>query len=537
MRRPHRLTPSELEILRAGQADPNIITDYFFRSPGSESGWKFDENFDPEGIWQKTVHHATQTDIICVGGFGSGKTAGIAMSACVWAMTTPWFKFLNVAPKAWQAKQMYEYILLTAAGTPFEQLIWEKPRRPFPKIILKFQVGETIYESSLEFMSADRDATGILSWEGDWINIEEAGLLDNLEEIVTALGSRLRGSVRGRSRLGRMSMISNSWDNTYLWYYFDQAATDPEHYLSIIIATRHNKNITPEQLSKMTRRIPEEERDQFLEGSRPEGRGKFFSKHSIYACEDKISTEFIEKKVEEGAVGYSLDKLYGAGVIGFTTPAREGGIYVILGDPGTGAVPNRNAPVIMVWDVPLDFPRRSARLVALWWGNGNGAITPFIDRLLEFRKMYKPVVIAIDSTGTQRNMAEMINVQYLSMPEHEKDFPTVGKISGLDFSGTKKAGYLVVARMFIESGLLSWPKSVVGIRSQLTNYDPARDKNIAQDLVATIAMSAFLIRIYFNVDLTEIAYREDQVPDMELSWEKRYPRSTRERRSAARAEE
>jgi hypothetical protein len=93
-------------------------------------------------------------------------------------------------------------------------LIWEKPRRPFPKITLRFQIGETIYESSLEFMSADRGATGILSWEGDWINIEEAGPLDNLEKIVTALGSRLRGSVRGRSRLGRMSMISNSWDNT-----------------------------------------------------------------------------------------------------------------------------------------------------------------------------------------------------------------------------------------------------------------------------------------------------------------------------------
>jgi hypothetical protein len=117
------------------------------------------------------------------------------------------------------------------------------------------------------------------------------------------------------------------------------------------------------------------------------------------------------------------------------------------------------------------------------------------------------------------------------------EHPLFGKISGLDFSGSKKAGYLVVARMFIESGLLSWPKLVVGIRSQLTNYDPGRDRNIAQDLVATIAMSAFLIRIYFNVDLTEIAYREDQGTDMDLAWEKRYSRSTRERRSTARAEE
>jgi hypothetical protein len=177
------------------------------------------------------------------------------MGACYWSVMLKDFKFLNAAPKAWQAKQMYDIILLNARNTRFDDLIWERPRRPYPKIIIRFYIGKVLYESTLEFMSADKDAQGILSWEGDWLNLEEAGLMDNLEEVIINTGSRLRGQVRGRSRLGRFSMISNSWDNYHLWYYFDQASGDPENFLSIAVSTRHNKNVTPEQFKRMLMRI------------------------------------------------------------------------------------------------------------------------------------------------------------------------------------------------------------------------------------------------------------------------------------------
>lgn len=493
-----------------GAEDPNIISDYFFRPYGADRGWRFDNNFEPEGAWQKTVHHAAQTDIVVIGGFGTGKTSGVAISACVWAISKPWFKFLNVAPKAWQAKQMYEYIILTSAGTPFEKLIWEKPRRPYHTIILRYQIGEVVYESSLEFMSADRDATGILSWEGDWINIEEAGLLDNLEEVVTSTGSRLRGSVRGRPRLGRLSMISNSWDNTYLWYYFDQAISDPDNYLSLVVSTRHNKNVTPEQLKKIIKRIPENEREQFLDGARPEGKGQYFSKQAIYACEDELLGQVIKSGASEGKELYSLEMMYGVGAISFTTPKREynEGIYMLLGDPGTGNVPLRNSPVIMLWHVPMDFPEKPCVLSAFWWGSGNGAITPFVNKLLEFKQIYEPAIAAIDSTSSQKNMAEMINLQYLGIGKAETNDTQMVGITGLDFSGTKKSGYLVVARLFIENRLLVWPKFLVGLRSQLTNYDPERDKKIAQDLVATLSMSAYAIRGYFNVDVESLVHNK-----------------------------
>jgi hypothetical protein len=538
MKRVYTLTPSEAEIVKNSSDDPNIFADYWFRPHGTDKGWTFDDNFTEDGKWQRTVHEAAQTDIIVIGGFGTGKTIGIGMSGMVWAATTPYFKFLNVAEKAWQAKQMYDYVLQTVAGTPFEKLIYEKPRRPFPAIIIKYKIGNTLVESSLEFMSADKDATGILSWEGDWINVEEAGLLDNLEEIITSVGTRLRGSIRGRSRLGRLSLISNSWDNPYLWYLFDLAEADPDNYLSLVVSTRQNKNVTPQQFAKMLARIPVDERERFIEGTRPEGRGNYFAKQCVFACEDQLQGELAQREADLGTPGYVVYKMLGAGVFWYQEPPRKNHIYFMLGDPGAGKAPNRNAPVIGVWDV-TQFPGEAARMVAFWWGDGNNQITPFVDKLLELDQTYRPALKACDATGPQKNTHELINIQHFDSP----DMPvsTLNKVIGLDFSGGHKMAYLIAARLFIEAGLLKWPKSIVGVRSQLTNYDPLKDKvgkpKIPQDIVSMFSMAAHIMRIYFNVEISTLAVSDTLEPEPDPDAYRRRSGEERSRRSTHRDRE
>lgn len=513
------LSPSELEIMKAAQKDPSIFTDYFFRPPGESKGWLFDDNFVPEGAWQNTVHGAKQRDICVIGGFGTGKTLGVAMSACVWATLMRDFRFLNVAPKIWQAKQMYDLILLWARNTRFEDLIWEKPRKPHPKIIIRFRIGNALYESSLEFMSVDRDATGILSWEGDWLHIDEAGLLDNLEEVIINVGSRLRGHVRGRERLGRFSMTSNSWDNFHLWYFFDQAMADPEHHLSIVVSSRHNKNITEDQLARMVARIPKEERQRFIDGSRPEGKGKFFDRESIYQCEDPLMDEIIAKKIGERTPGWVIERVYGAGVCAFRMPPQPGHYYMLLGDPGVDNAPLRNSPTLMVWDV-TEFPNAPASLAAFWWGSGGGKITPWITEMFNLMELYTPIYTGVDSTGPQKNTAVLINEHlFKERFEHEgNEWNEVGYtsphgiirgISGLDFSGSGKVQYLIAARLLVEAGLFRWPKMITGFRSQLSNYDLENDKKIAQDLVATLGMSAHAIRTWFHISPEDLLIRSD----------------------------
>lgn len=549
MRHEAVLTPSEIEIMSRSIAEdnPSLFTNYFFRPYGEDEGWQFDNNFDPEGAWQETVCLAEQKDITLIGGFGTGKTVGIAMGACYWAAVTRDFRFLNAAPKAWQSKLMYDLILLEARNTRFEDLIWEKPRKPHPKITIRYRIGKLLYESSLEFMSADKNAEGILSWEGDWLHIDEAGLLDSLEEVIINVGSRLRGTVRGRERLGRFSMTSNSWDNYYLWYYFDLAVGDPENFLSIVVSSRHNHNVTDHQLQRMVARIPKEERQRFIDGTRPEGRGRFFDKMSVYSCEVRHETEFVERNMEENVKGFYVEKLYGAGIIQFRVPPKSGNLYMFFGDPGTGKAPQRNAPVWMGWNV-TDFPRLPARLVYFYWGNGGGRIGPFVDKMLEFQDYYKPIYSGIDSTGPQKNMAYLINEYLFRERFTEKDeednitsfgyqgpMGRVRGIGGLDFSGGKKMAYLQAARLFIEGGLLNWPKEIHGIRSQLTNYDPEKDRGylskIAQDIVATVAMSAHAIRIWFHVDPKDLLAESAKVLDPRVASIRRYSDRERSRRS------
>lgn len=508
------LSDEEITILESGLSNPDAITDYFFRKPGQKQGWRFDYNFDPEGAWQKDVHNAAQKRIMVIGGFGSGKTRGIAMSACVWAMLTRDFAFMNAAPKAWQSELMYRFIMEQSAHTPFERLIYKFPQRPFPKIELRFWVGNVYMTSTMEFMSVDKNANQILSWEGDWVNIDEAGLLDDLEGTIRNLGSRMRGTVNNRPRLGRLSMASNSWDNPELWMRYDLASSLPDEYLSITVSTRHNHNITDEQLKMMLKDIPEEEHDRFIDGARPEGRGNYFSKSRVYGCESQTYGDIIVSAINQRKEGYDLRTSYGAGVTFFSVPKVVDHDYILVGDPGTGDAPARNAPVLMVWDVD-NFPSYKANLVAFWWGHGGGSITPFTNMLMHFMQKYNPLYTGVDSTSTQKNTAEILNT-YLFSKKLNQDVKdeifggvdltgvTHPYINGLDFSGTRKAAYLVSGRLVLEAGLTTWPKFVIGLRSQLTNYDPAKDKTgeskIPQDLVAAFCMAAYVFRVWFNIE-------------------------------------
>jgi hypothetical protein len=145
-------------------------------------------------------------------------------------------------------------------------------------------------------------------------------------------------------------------------------------------------------------------------------------------------------------------------------------------------------------------------LTAFWWGNGFGQISPFVDKLLELRTTYDAIFTAIDSTGPQKMFAELLNIQNFD-PDASLDAPGFQSIAGLDFSGARKPAYLVAARLTIESAKIAWPKTLIGIRAQLANYDPMKDRagqpKIPQDIVAMLSMSCWAARIYFNADLPD----------------------------------
>lgn len=504
LRHIYQATDEEVEIILKGQEDPDYITGYFFKPEYAEEGWYFDKNFTEDGAWQKTMHFALQSLIVLIGGIGSGKTLGVGMSACIFGTTTPDFKFLNVAQKEYQAAQMYELIIERATDAPFAKLITSAVRRPHHKITIEYKLGPQTIHSTLEFMSVDRDATGIFSWRGDWINVEEAGLLDNLDEIARNLSTRLTGNTRsGRPYIGRFSFTSNPWDTPHLWYLYDMAAADPENCFSLQVSTRSNKNVTEKQLENMLKHIPEDERARFIEGARPQGQGLYFNRGSIGLCEDLLAGDMVKRAAESGTTGFTYAEQYTCGVVHYGIPRISGHMYFCIGDPGSDNAPGRNSPCIGVWDV-TGFPKQPMTLAAFWWGNGWGHISPFVDKLAELRTAYNAIFTAIDSTGPQKMFAELLNIQNYD-PNASLDTPGTDSIAGLDFSGGRKPAYLVAARLTVESAKVIWPKAIIGFRAQLANYDPLKDRagnpKIPQDIVAMLSMSCWAARVYFNADL------------------------------------
>jgi len=432
------------------------------------------------------MHHASQPDIVVVGGFGSGKTIGMAFSAITWATVMPNFKFLNVAPTGWQSKQMYDALIGWMGGTLFEErFVWKRVEKPYPKIVIRYSVmkGKRIIPcvSTLEFMSGSDDAQRIKTWEGDWINIDQAEQVEDLSEAVISLGTRLRGNVPDpfsedgkRNRMGRLSMLANSEDNPELWGFFDLAEAYPETNYSVQVATYSNKNLTERQIEDFRRRIKDPDKfAQHLEGKRPLGRGIEFSGEMVSVCLDRSLDDLMEARLAMGDPEFIREETQEAGVVLWQMPRDQTRTYVVVGDAGQGSPPLRNAPVVMVFDV-TEYPIGKISLRAFWWGEGRGKYEPWISKMLEWREYYGCINSAYDATGGQK-------------VHSETSFKDFDDIVPVDMGGTSliKAQYIVNLKLLMSKGKLAFPNGIIGIKHQLLKYR-LPDTKIAQDIVATI---------------------------------------------------
>lgn len=445
------------------------------------------------------------------------------MAACYHAMLTPYFKFMNVANDAWQSQQMFEMLIEQSQDTIFGKMI-RAVQRPHYRIDIEYQMGKMIQRANLQFMSLGEksDASNIFTWRGDWINIDEAWLINDLATVVTNLSTRLTGSAPGgRPFLGRMSMTSNPGDSPELWQYYDIARSDKDEGLIFNIDTRTNRNVTEKQVKNLIKMLTPDQQKRFLTGQRPEGRGTYFSPASIKASESETLASIAKTEIEKETPGWTMKSLPHLGVYEYVSPPKEGRVYMLAADPGIGAAPARNAPVVIVIDV-TEAPSNSF-IVGFWWGNGGNSISPFLQKLLEWIDFYKPMFAGVDNTGPQKSTAELINLEYITGQNKSID-----GITGLDFSGVKRYSYLTALRLTLTAAALKWPTFLSGVSTQLRIYDPIIDRNpnskLAQDIVATLAMVSFAIRAFYG-SFTQESDNVEENPESEVRFTGRYPRS------------
>lgn len=481
--------------------------------------------------WQLDLWRKTQKQLTVIGLAGTGKSLGIGMLAMARCAFYPGFRFLNLAPTQYQSGLMEREINQRIEGTEFRDKFLRKGKagiRYKPYVQYTFANGSTA-----EFMNVADNAKNVQSWSGDWINLDEAGLIDSTDEdgntqlalIMIGLATRMRGErPDGTPRMGLLSMISMAYSNDTLWQYYDQGQ-DPEfkdRAWSRKVFHIENPYLTPEYIQKIRDNVPPGLEGMWLKGERPPRVGREFSDQILGACWDMGQISEMRKDVNRGEV---VDGR--SGVVYFSEPRKQGGAYILVGDPGVSAPPARNAPVIMLFDV-TDFPRHPARIAAFWWGDGRGKYEPFLQQFDDLCTKYAvpPDYRGYDSTGTQKAIAELAFAQGESA------------VIPMDFSGSKKQMYLSALKLIMGKGKLKIPYEVWGIRDQLQKYQ-LPDSKMPQDIVSCLAMGAFLMfPLYLSEyplddDPTILHAYEDQLGGLAKAY-LRYARSSRPSRYRAR---
>ena len=301
-----------------------------------------------------------------------------------------------------------------------------------------------------------------------------------------------------------------------MWWRVDMATEVPIDYWGRILTTYSNKNLTDKQIKNFENKITtEEDRERWLRGVRPKGIGDQFSADMIENCTDRSLNAIMDEALKEKRKDFYVAAAEKAGINIWEMPYEEGRIYMVIGDPGQGNPPNRNAPCIGVFDV-TDFPGKPAVLRAFWWGLGRGSYQPFVQTMYRYAEKYQSLDLAFDATGSQKMMDELV---------FERDGLN---IHGLNMTGLKHA-FNTSLKLFMDKALIMFPE-IPGIRAQLGNYR-FPDKKIAQDIVAMLQMAAGYLRRFYYV-----SSEEDEDEDWEDdNADSRYARSSGSRHARGRA--
>lgn len=447
--------------------------------------------------WHLDFFRASQLERYVIGLAGCGKTMGIGALAMYMCATVPNFKFVNVAPTQFQSRQMLNSIKDVVGNTLFTDtfIAWHGKKWfvEAPYIRIDFKNG-----SSAEFMNVDKNAENIQSSYGDWYNIDEAGLLNELDEfgreslagILIGVASRMRATAPGgRPRMGLLSLISMAYDCDTLWDRYEAALLPNKTSWGKLVTHKDNPYLSKADVARIERNAKEAGvEDQWMKGLRPQPMGAEISERIINPLfSAKLTDEMYASKgtlewvVEEGPMG----------IYHYERPYEKNHIYLMAGDPGQGNAPDRNAPSIMVWDM-TDFPEGKAKLAAFWWGFGNGRYQPFISKFEEYIYKYKvdQNFRGYDSTSNQKAIAEL-SFEAGGLP-----------VLPLGFDGIKKWQYLNSLKILMGKELLSAPE-INGLRKQLSRYR-IPDTKIAQDLVSSMAMCCFLMYPLYRMAYPEM---------------------------------
>ena len=525
-----KLSADEYEICEKADAldNPNLFLEYFTYRPElgatycphcktvssmcshpeqHRSSWKKSGVQLPE--WQVKLHFGDYTDvdgnpaytIFLLGGPGAGKSAFLAISSFIHCALNPGYKEITAAPLRRQNQGVETEIDKWLKGTPAWRIFMDTPaitRDPFLKYHFANGSEHWIMTSGATAGGA-QGAKSMLSLEADRADYDEAGNDRHFAVTYVTLGTRTRGirpdgTPRGitmpdGSRRSLMLVISNPNDQSAAEEFnvaVNLARTFPNHTV-IEVGIAKNLAISKGQRTAIQSRTilgylaegkTEQEALDYLAGRSTGVRGEIFDRNAIDLAIDEnyiIPEKYFRRKM----VGASS----GGDVLGtnltFLLPPQKQDPYIITCDPGTARAPNRNSPVIQVWNVK--DPKHGV-LTGLFWGSLEpGKPESYLYTLAEWIKFHNMCYAYIDTTGPQ---AVLVGHSILTGVKNQ--------IVPVDMSGNTKRLVQFVTSMALSRGFVTLPNlsPPYNFQSQLSRYR-FDDKKIAQDLVVGIMLFAY----------------------------------------------
>lgn len=410
----------------------------------------------------------------------SGKTFGAVLPMLYYAATIPGFRGLFLAPNSNQAKESWRIALQIMYGTPYMEkfLVGKNAKDPPSLTIGNDMVGENLIQT----FPID-DPAGVEKFETltlDYVVIDQAEKMPNIQEIRRVIGSRFRGQIMGRDIVGQMMFLANAKDNPELWDLFDEAEDDPDNIYAVQPATFDNIYITPEQLMNMEGYVGGTDEDVrvHIEGGRPLLTGEQFPA----TLQANIKSDILDEKMRQGLENHLPGFVHikapkKVGTVRWEMPPEQDRLYCVIADPGSDNPPKRNSAVIMVWDY-TDFPGQPATLQAFNWVYGNHRPEPWITQYLEYVERYRAKTTnAFDSTAWQSGWQESLWAINRTIA------------GGMPLHLNHKSKYLIFTKRLCELGLLKVP-SIQGLFTQLGRYVvPDNDKKLVQDIVMAFILS------------------------------------------------
>ncbi len=233
--------------------------------------------FLPWGLKMLTIGRIVT---VAEGGTGSAKTSTVAIAALIKCAAYAGFDFLNAGPSYLSAADLMEETVKWIAGGPFEKFVvrtksgelWRQ--KPYPRMVIDTGLGSHSTITCLTLGVQARLGNLVLGKGYDWINVDEASLVDDVGEAIPKLITRYRGTRRTgmpRHSVPAFSLITNPHHGNMGFEDLKARAIaqtdDPEGaYYFVRPSVEENIYITKQQLRTQRSILTEAEQDRWLKG-------------------------------------------------------------------------------------------------------------------------------------------------------------------------------------------------------------------------------------------------------------------------------